>query len=149
MARRLDIGDWAGQLMAVRLRVFVEEQGVPPEEERDSLDETAVHFGAYLMARGKAAECVGSARLVALDARTGKVGRVAVLPEHRERGVGSLLMRTVEEVAQEEGLLELLLDSQLHAVGFYQRLGYASEGPVFLDAGIQHRRMRKALKHGP
>ena len=36
------------QAMEIRLKVFVEEQQVPVEEEYDSHDDTAQHFGVFL-----------------------------------------------------------------------------------------------------
>jgi predicted GNAT family N-acyltransferase len=37
------------------------------------------------------------------------------------------------------------LGAQTHAMGFYERLGYQAYGPVFDDAGIPHRSMRRSL----
>jgi predicted GNAT family N-acyltransferase len=35
--------------------------------------------------------------------------------------------------------------AQLHALGFYEKLGFSAYGPVYLDAGIEHRDMILAL----
>jgi predicted GNAT family N-acyltransferase len=40
----------------------------------------------------------------------------------------------------------VVLGAQLTAVPFYEQLGYAPEGEVFLDAGIPHRTMKKVLR---
>lgn len=121
--------------LQIRYRVFVDEQGVPLEEERDSYDDTALH----LLARVDGA-AAGTARLVVLPA-SGKVGRVAVLPEFRGQGIGEALMAEAHALAAELGLPELVLDAQVQVIGFYEKLGYTAEGPEFLDAGILHRRM--------
>jgi predicted GNAT family N-acyltransferase len=34
-----------------------------------------------------------------------------------------------------------MLGAQVHALGFYERLGFAAVGPVYRDAGIEHRDM--------
>ena len=34
--------------LSIRIKVFVEEQQVPLEEERDAYDDTALHFGAFV-----------------------------------------------------------------------------------------------------
>jgi len=34
----------------------------------------------------------------------------------------------------------------MHAIGFYEGLGYVARGPVFLDAGIEHRDMDLLLR---
>ncbi len=123
------------QCFSVRMTVFVDEQRVPPEEELDAFDATATHYLAEEDGR-----IVGTARLLAKDAATGKIGRVAVLREHRGRGVGLALMRFVMEDAFDQ-YERLMLDAQVQVIPFYERLGFAAEGPVFLDAGIDHRRM--------
>ena len=135
------------QAFVVRMRVFVDEQKVPPEEELDAFDRTALHF----LARQVPAPphhptgIVGTARLIDKGNGQGKVGRVAVLPEHRGHGVGHLLMQAVEQLAQDRGFQELILEAQCHAIPFYEKLGYVAEGAVFLDAGIEHRLMRKSI----
>ncbi len=135
-------------VFAVRMIVFVEEQAVPPEEELDALDMVATHFLARLIdtsSSNTAASIVGAARLVDKGHGKGKIGRVAVLREHRGMGVGALLMQTVEQTARERGFAELVLDAQCYAIPFYEKLGYVAEGDVFLDCDIEHRFMSKRL----
>ena len=72
---------------AVRMRVFVEEQNVPPWEEMDAEDETAAHFVVE-----NDGEIIGTARLVDKGEGVGKIGRVAILSEHRGNGIGRDLM---------------------------------------------------------
>jgi predicted GNAT family N-acyltransferase len=40
----------------------------------------------------------------------------------------------------------LILDAQLHAIPFYERFGFVAHGEVFLDAGIEHRKMDRHLQ---
>lgn len=130
--------------LAVRERVFVEEQDVPMDRERDGRDDEAVHLVAY-----DGDSPVGAARLRDYGDhdgdRVGKLERVAVLPERRGEGLGTRLTREAERVAREEGFDRLRLDAQTHATGFYERLGYEAVGEVFPDAGIPHRSMVKPL----
>ena len=132
------------EALAVRMRVFVEEQHVPPEEEVDGYDvdpETntrAVHVLGRLDG-----EPVATGRLL-LDVPEGEVphiGRVAVLAEHRRSGHGRAIMSALHEEARARGFEGVTLAAQLHAMPFYERLGYVARGPVFLDAGIEHRDM--------
>ena len=132
-------------VFAVRMTVFVEEQAVPPEEELDAYDVAAMHFLARLAADTTSSGIVGTARLVDKGHGTGKVGRVAVLREHRGQGVGALLMRHIEQAARASGFTELILEAQCHALPFYEKLGYVAEGDIFLDCNIEHRLMRKSL----
>jgi predicted GNAT family N-acyltransferase len=131
-------------VFAIRMIVFVEEQAVPPEEELDALDLTALHF--LVRTTAAPSEIVATARLIAKGADVGKVGRVAVLREHRGRGVGLLLMRFIEATARARSLHRLVLDAQCQVIPFYERLGYVAEGEVFLDANIEHRFMQKAIE---
>jgi predicted GNAT family N-acyltransferase len=134
-------------VFAIRMQVFVEEQAVPPEEELDAYDVVATHFLVRTSAlpRESPASIVGTARLLDKGENTGKVGRVAVLREHRGRGAGTALMQAVEQEARAQGLTRLVLDAQVSAIPFYARLGYTVEGELFLDAGIEHRRMWRVL----
>ena len=129
--------------LQVRRRVFIEEQGVPEELEIDEFDappalgSTALHV--LLPLDGVA---VATGRLL-LDGEAGHghIGRVAVLAEHRGRGCGRAVMLALHKIAREVGVRHLTLAAQLHAIGFYERLGYVARGEVFLDAGIEHRWM--------
>ncbi|MEW6279627.1 MAG: GNAT family N-acetyltransferase, partial [Candidatus Eremiobacterota bacterium] len=123
----------------IRYRVFVTEQGVPEELERDADDRRAVHALVYRQGRP-----VGTARLVPRGG-AGKIGRVAVLKEARGNRLGVELMRALEGEAARLRLAEVLLDAQVQVIPFYERLGYRAEGDPFLDAGIPHRRMRRRL----
>jgi predicted GNAT family N-acyltransferase len=125
---------------AVRVRVFVEEQGVPLDLELDALDETADHF----LARDGGRRPVGAGRLVAQDG-VGVLGRLAVLPEARGTGVGVRLVRAIEEHARARGLTSVELHAQTRAGGFYRRLGYEAYGEEEMEAGIPHVWMRKPL----
>lgn len=129
------------QALRIRLEVFVEEQKVPLEEEHDSWDLTAQHFGVFAEDA-----LVGTGRLVTCGKR-GIIGRVAVLQGFRGLGLGSGLIRLMVTKAQEAGLDEISLGAQVRAEGFYERLGFRGEGPEFLDAGIPHRAMHYHFVH--
>lgn len=121
---------------ALRRRVFIEEQGVSEADEIDELDGEAVHLLAVVAGRP-----VGTARLLTAE-DTGKIGRVCVLPAARGAGLGAALIRAaVAEFAAMPGLTRAKLGAQVHALGFYERLGFTAVGPVYMDAGIEHRDM--------
>ncbi|MGF1430109.1 GNAT family N-acetyltransferase [Kitasatospora sp. LaBMicrA B282] len=131
----------------VRHDVFVVEQEIPAELEYDELDATSTH----LLARDADGVPVGTARLISgpqaleLTGIEGRVllGRLAVLKAARGTGLGAALVRAVEAAGQELGATECELHAQVRAMGFYERLGYTAEGPVYDDAGIPHRTMVK------
>lgn len=132
-------GDWAtlgGAAGRIRRIVFIEEQAVPEAEEWDGRDDACVHLLAYHGDRA-----VGTARLLP----DGHIGRVAVLEAGRGLGIGSRLMQAAIDAARQTGHREVVLDAQVHALPFYQKLGFEAFGPEFLDAGIPHRSMRLTL----
>ncbi|MCK9487301.1 MAG: GNAT family N-acetyltransferase [Dehalococcoidia bacterium] len=137
--------------LSVRFRVFVEEQHVPLEEEVDGYDANPGANPAVLHVLARLdGEPVATARLL-LDqhdhglheAHSGypHIGRVAVLAEHRQNGVGRRVMEALHAEARARGIAGITLSAQLHAVPFYERLGYTARGEVYLDAGIEHRDM--------
>ena len=129
-------------IFALRMEVFVEEQGVPAEEELDAWDVTATHVLARLAGDG---QIIGTARL--LDYGEGKavIGRVAVHKDFRGQGVGAILMRFVEGIAAAQGFRHLELGAQCYAIPFYEKLGYTAYGEIYLDCAIEHRHMSKDL----
>ncbi len=128
-----ELGDTAGP---IRHQVFVVEQKVPEEEEWDGRDAISLHFVAY-----RDGVAVGAARLLP-DAH---IGRVAVLAEARGQGVGQHLVAAAVEAARTQGHPSVELSAQLHALPFYEQLGFEAYGDDFLDAGIPHRNMRLSL----
>ena len=125
---------------ALRLEVFVLEQGVPLDEEIDTLDDSAIHLLA--MDEG---EPVGTARLL-VQGDVGKIGRVCVLQRYRGAGLGAALLEAaVARLRQEPSVTRLKLSAQVTAVGFYEKLGFAAEGPEYPDGGIAHRDMFRPL----
>lgn len=138
----LDITWFAGinelfaEAMAIRTEVFVVEQRVPVELERDHIDEVAIH--ALLRVDGV---YVGTGR-VCLDAKTetvAKLGRIAVLKPWRGRGYGLALTRALITIAYEHlGADRVLLHSQVSARAFYEKLGFKGAGKEFMEAGIEH-----------
>ncbi|BAU27846.1 putative GNAT family N-acyltransferase [Aneurinibacillus soli] len=123
----------------IRVRVFVEEQNVPLEEELDEFEAESTHFLLY-----KDGVPVGAGRFRIVDG-VGKVERICVLPAHRSGGSGGVIMRAIEEYAVEQGMNKLKLHGQTHAEGFYHKLGYETVSDVFLEAGIPHVIMTKKL----
>jgi predicted GNAT family N-acyltransferase len=125
----------------IRMQVFVDEQGVPPEIEIDGHDEECVHALAY----DAQERAVATGRLLP-DAH---IGRMAVLREWRGRGAGGAILERLVSAALERGDPEVVLAAQTHALGFYRRHGFVAQGAVYMDAGIAHQDMRRSLPARP
>ena len=120
----------------LRRIVFIEEQGVSEADELDDLDEISVHFLATHDDLP-----IGTARMRVFD-ETAKIGRVCVLKSHRGTGLGAALIRAAVDAARiTPGVRFAKLGAQVHALGFYEKLGFIVQGPVYDDAGIDHRDM--------
>lgn len=140
----LEIATWRhdrAAIESVRRAVFIEEQHVPEHEEWDDLDPVVPHVVAYAVTAAAKRDLVGTGRLEP----TGKIGRVAVLPQYRGTGAGLAIMRRLVDLAGERGFTEVYLNAQTYARGFYERLGFRAEGPEFDEVGIPHQRMRRAV----
>ena len=141
--------------LEVRFEVFVHEQGVSPEGERDSLDDDprTLHAVAY----AEDGSPVGTGRLLAphtdtmhghgtghgaMDPATAHIGRLAVTADARGTGAGRALMEALEAAALERhaahGHVRVELSAQDQAMPFYERCGYTAHGEAYLDEGISH-----------
>jgi len=123
----------------IRREVFIREQGVPEELEMDDLDKNAIHVLASLDG-----EPTGCGRLL-LHGEEARIGRVAVKKVMRRTGIGNGICKLLMTLAAERGVQKIHLDAQLSAVEFYTQLGFEKVGEAFMEAGIEHIRMEKAL----
>jgi predicted GNAT family N-acyltransferase len=124
---------------AVRIAVFVEEQGISRSEEVDDFDASATHCVGYVDDSPAAA-----GRLLLFDGYA-KIGRMAVLAAQRGSGLGTLVLEALEREAVARGVRHFKLSAQLHARGFYERCGYTAHGDVYDDVGIPHVDMEKRV----
>jgi predicted GNAT family N-acyltransferase len=135
--------DRLGRAVAIRQRVFVEEQRVPPEieiDEHDRTDTAAVHALAFVGDKP-----VGAGRFYTLEQGVVQIGRMAVLPAQRGTGVGKALLAALLAEAGRRGFGEARLHAQVHAAGFYRDAGFGDDGPELWDAGILHQPMSKKI----
>src|SRR5262245_9129238 len=136
---RIELMSWEkarAQASPIRFTVFVDEQKVPQEIELDEHDPQCVHALAFDDQRA-----VGTGRLLP----DGHIGRMAVLKEWRNRGVGALILKSLMQRAKERGDAAIVLSAQVSAVRFYQAHGFVAEGDEYVEAGIRHQAMRRSL----
>lgn len=123
----------------IRRRVFQDEQHVPAEEEFDTDDDRATHVLADISGAP-----VGTGRIV-FHPTYAKIGRMAVLSEWRRHGVGRAIMEKLLHIARDRRVTRVVLHAQVHAIGFYEAVGFRVAGDQFQEAGIPHRRMQRSL----
>jgi predicted GNAT family N-acyltransferase len=136
----LEVAHWETDqevLRYVREKVFIQEQQVPIEEEWDDDDPRCYH----VLVRDLKHHPIGTGRLSA----DGKVGRMAVLADWRGRGVGSVILQALMDLAHAVGLEGVWCHAQTSARHFYERFGFVGEGEEFMEAGIAHITMRLAF----
>jgi predicted GNAT family N-acyltransferase len=128
------------EIAALRTRVFVGEQGVPPEIEQDAADETAVH----VLSRDDTGVVVATGRLLVRGSVAG-IGRMAADAAVRGRGHGAAVLAELHRQAVLRGVTEIELHAQVTARGFYERAGYTAVGEEYEEAGIRHVTMVRRL----
>jgi predicted GNAT family N-acyltransferase len=137
---RVRVGRWVDDedtLREIRHEVFVREQSVPEELEWDDRDSACRH----VLAEDMQGTAIGCGRLLA----DGFIGRVAVLRPWRERGVGSAMLSKLIDMACYAGFDRVVLNARTDTQAFYARHGFIAVGSEFMDAGIRHQCMERAL----
>jgi predicted GNAT family N-acyltransferase len=129
-------------LAELRTRVFVDEQGVPPEIEQDDADDTAVH----VISRAGNGRVVATGRLLLTPGSgTATIGRMASDVSVRGTGHGAAVLAELHRQAAARGISAVELHAQVTARGFYERAGYRAVGEEYEEAGIRHVTMRRDL----
>lgn len=124
----------------LRALVFVEEQGVSLEGDRDGRDGDALQ----LVAVDDDGTVVGTCRVL-VEGAGSRFGRLAVRAGRRGAGVGARLLAEAEREARAAGATVMELHAQVGALGLYERAGFRPFGGRFLDEGIEHQAYRKRL----
>ncbi|MEC7553552.1 MAG: GNAT family N-acetyltransferase [Pseudomonadota bacterium] len=124
-------------LMALRMAIFVREQGIALDDELDPNDAKHRHFLAF----DEPPTPVGCGRLTA----QGQIGRMAVLQQHRHQGIGAALLHNIVTAAHDAGTDRIFLHAQKDAERFYARHGFIATGENFFEAGISHITMHRTL----
>lgn len=123
----------------IREKVFVQGQGVPADDEYDQHDRQATTRHYLARVDGQPA---GAARWRP-TAHGVKLERFAVLPEFRNHGVGTALVRQVlaDVAAEAPDAAQVYLHAQLQAIPLYERTGFQKVGELFEECDIQHYKM--------
>jgi predicted GNAT family N-acyltransferase len=129
--------------IAVRMRVFVGEQGIPADVEVDDADTAPDTVHAVALRDGVV---IGTGRLLPdVDDRGPHIGRMAVEQQWRRYGVGGQVLDFLEAHARSLGFAQITLHAQEYVKSFYAAHGYREVGEMFLEVDIPHREMVKDL----
>nr|WP_106782842.1 GNAT family N-acetyltransferase [Lysinibacillus timonensis] len=126
----------------IRKTVFVDEQGVPLEDEFDefdTLDGQCKHVLVYYDGQP-----VGTGRIREVGG-LGKLERICILKPYRKFGLGKVIIQALEDIAKQQGLSQVKLHGQTQAEGFYHKLGYLTSSDMFMEDGIPHVLMVKDI----
>jgi predicted GNAT family N-acyltransferase len=142
---RIELLAWAqAQSLAqpIREEVFVREQKVPIELEWDEWDAQSIHAIAWQGPDFKKLSPVGTGRLLPTEpGGSARLGRMAVLSQWRDKGVGRMILEALLAEARRRGAQRIDIHAQLYAADFYRRAGFIQQGDVFDEAGIPHTAM--------
>lgn len=140
--KRITVDEDLRAAFAIRKQVFVKEQGVPLEDEFDQFDtlegtceHVLVHYNE---------QPVGTGRLRFING-VGKLERICILEPYRKFGLGKIIIKALEEIAEERGASQVKLHGQTQAEGFYKKLGFRTSSEIFMEDGIPHILMLKEL----
>lgn len=124
----------------IRYRVFILEQHVPYEEEMDGSDASASNF--LLFEKNKA---IGTIRFIQ-EENNFRIGRFCILKEYRGKGYGKVFFQWLEKYISDSNTPCLIyFHAMQYLQGFYEKIGYIAEGPIFEEAGIKHILMKKSV----
>ena len=89
---------------------------------------------------------VATCRFYETSGTTVTLGRVVVLPEYRGHKLGFRVVKEAEQWISELGYKEILIDSRIEAVGFYEKLGYSHiDDNVIRSGSFDCLKMSKSL----
>lgn len=123
----------------IRREVFIIEQCIDEDEEKDSEDINYIHC-----AKVDGDRIVAYARFY-IDGLTAKIGRVAVRKELRGTGTGKEIIDFVLNTAKSMDCEKAQLNAQVHCTGFYEKCGFRKSGKEFFEIGIRHIKMSRNI----
>ena len=127
------------EILKARAAVFVVEQNIVYQD-MDDKDYDSQHV--YCEEDGKV-----TAYLRAFETEPGvvRMGRVLTL-QHGQGLGGKLLEYGLDEIRQRYSPKTIVIDSQCHAIGFYEKVGFEVCSDEFLEVGVMHVKMELKMQ---
>lgn len=135
-------GDDLTDVYYIRRKVFIEEQGIPEENEFDENDQISVHALVYDNEDDNKPVATGR---VYHDGINYRIGRIAVLKEERGKYYGDFIVRLLVNKAFMSGAEEVKISAQTLAVPFYEKIGFKTYGDIYEEDGSDHIAMEVKL----
>ena len=126
------------EILKVRSQVFIVEKNMHCQD-MDGTDYVARHF--YLEQGGKIQAYL---RAFYVDDYTVRIGRV--LSVTHGIGLGTQIMqKAIANIKQNMPCRKITLDSQKHAVSFYEKFGFETVSGEFFEEGVLHVKMELVI----
>lgn len=90
-------------------------------------------------------QMLGCCMLIQISQSIVQLRQMAVKAGLQGKGIGRVLMQFAENIARDRGNKILMMHARKSAVGFYEKLGYKTEGAEFAELNIPHYNMQKQL----
>ena len=124
----------------LRWQVLRKPWGKPRGSERDDIEDKSIHIMV------KNDNILGVGRLHFNSNKEAQIRYMAVSAAHRKQGIGTMILKKLEEMARKKGAKYVVLNAREHAIGFYKKNGYRIvEKSYILFGSIQHFKMMKEL----
>ena len=127
----------------LRYEVLRKPWGKPLGSERDEKEETSIH---RMIIDEETGEAVAVGRLQFNSVHEAQIRYMAVADEFQGKGLGGRIISTLEDIAREQGIHQIILSAREKALQFYKNNGYKIiEKTHLLFGEIQHWLMSKEL----
>ncbi|MCP5560360.1 MAG: GNAT family N-acetyltransferase [Verrucomicrobiaceae bacterium] len=127
------------EALKLRYEVLRKPLGLTYSDEQIAAEKGETHLVAVI-----GGQVVGSLSLV-WECDHVRLRQMAVGPDCQGMGLGRTLLTKAEELASLRGRDRAELHARMSALGFYQKAGYAAVSGEYVEVGLPHRTMSKAL----
>ena len=112
---------------------------------KDSLSDSIEDKSFHLMGIDDEEKVIASGRVHFNCENEAQIRYMAVDDSFKRKGVGTEIVKELENYAQSKGANIMVLNARENAISFYLSLGYQEVGPYQSDTGIPHKTMKKNL----
>ena len=128
---------------SVRIQGMNRQHHISLREEFDEHDTDGTRYIVLLDDGYPIATC----RFYEISTKEVILGRVVVLPEYRGKSIGRKVVEESEKWIKELGYDEIIIDSRVEVVSFYEKLGYVSiDGSLIKSGNFDCTRMHKLIR---